>query len=160
MIVVFEEFVGQCRIQSPLSDMKVPVLPYVGMSNGSSAVHYGEGYWKARAKRIHPGPPCSLLVDHHVSQTSRVLLRWSVSLVVIVDLLGERYAADVGSYTYGTGHVMKPHRMRITHDLVTAYGLLDKMQVLVRTFSPSVNQGLTFDASPCNSDHRNARQNV
>jgi acetoin utilization deacetylase AcuC-like enzyme len=41
--------------------------------------------------------------------------------------------ADVGSYTYGTGHVMKPHRMRITHDLVTAYGLLDKMQVLVRS---------------------------
>jgi histone deacetylase 1/2 len=39
--------------------------------------------------------------------------------------------ADVGSYTYGYGHVMKPHRMRITHDLVTAYGMLPHMDVLV-----------------------------
>lgn len=27
---------------------------------------------------------------------------------------------------------MKPHRMRITHDLIAAYGMLDKMHVLVR----------------------------
>lgn len=40
--------------------------------------------------------------------------------------------ADTGSYTYGLGHPMKPHRMRVTHDLVSAYGMLDKMQVLVR----------------------------
>ena len=26
---------------------------------------------------------------------------------------------------------MKPHRMRVTHDLVASYGMLDKMQVLV-----------------------------
>ena len=26
---------------------------------------------------------------------------------------------------------MKPHRIRVTHDLVTAYGMLDKMHVLV-----------------------------
>ncbi|KAH7887373.1 hypothetical protein F5I97DRAFT_1859942 [Phlebopus sp. FC_14] len=40
------------------------------------------------------------------------------------------YDADVGAYTYGLGHPMKPHRMRVTHDLVSAYGMLDKMQVL------------------------------
>lgn len=40
--------------------------------------------------------------------------------------------ADVGAYTYGLGHPMKPHRIRVTHDLVTAYGMLDKMHVLVR----------------------------
>ena len=28
---------------------------------------------------------------------------------------------------------MKPHRIRITHDLVTAYGMLDKMHILVST---------------------------
>jgi histone deacetylase 1/2 len=27
---------------------------------------------------------------------------------------------------------MKPHRMRITHDLISAYGMLDKMHILVR----------------------------
>lgn len=40
------------------------------------------------------------------------------------------YDADTGSYTYGLGHPMKPHRMRVTHDLVSAYGMLDKMHVL------------------------------
>ncbi|KAN0096985.1 hypothetical protein V8E55_001431 [Tylopilus felleus] len=40
------------------------------------------------------------------------------------------YDGDIGSYTYGLGHPMKPHRMRVTHDLVAAYGMLDNMQVL------------------------------
>jgi len=29
---------------------------------------------------------------------------------------------------------MKPHRIRVTHDLVTAYGMLDKMHILVKDF--------------------------
>lgn len=44
---------------------------------------------------------------------------------------------DIGSYTYGLGHPMKPHRIRVTHDLVSAYGMLDKMQVLVRPHARS-----------------------
>ncbi|KAG2013083.1 histone deacetylase RPD3 [Coprinopsis cinerea AmutBmut pab1-1] len=40
------------------------------------------------------------------------------------------YDPDVGSYTYGLGHPMKPHRIRVTHDLVTAYDMLDQMHVL------------------------------
>jgi hypothetical protein len=40
-------------------------------------------------------------------------------------------AADVGAYTYGLGHPMKPHRIRVTHDLVAAYDMLPKMHVLV-----------------------------
>lgn len=43
-------------------------------------------------------------------------------------------ADDVGLFSYGLGHPMKPHRMRMAHDLVSAYGMLDKMQVLVRDF--------------------------
>ena len=39
--------------------------------------------------------------------------------------------ADVGAYTYGLSHPMKPHRMRVTHDLVSAYDMLGKMHVLV-----------------------------
>lgn len=37
---------------------------------------------------------------------------------------------DVGLFSYGHGHAMKPHRMRMTHDLVASYGMLDKMEVL------------------------------
>ncbi|KAL1746253.1 hypothetical protein HDZ31DRAFT_34574 [Schizophyllum fasciatum] len=40
------------------------------------------------------------------------------------------YDPDVGAYTYGLGHPMKPHRMRVTHELVSAYGMLDKMHIL------------------------------
>ena len=45
--------------------------------------------------------------------------------------------ADVGSYTYGVTHAMKPQRMRITHELVSAYDMLPKMHVLVRTLCKS-----------------------
>lgn len=40
------------------------------------------------------------------------------------------YDPDVGNYYYAQGHPMKPHRMRMTHNLLLAYGLLDKMDVL------------------------------
>ncbi|KAJ6537670.1 hypothetical protein B0H19DRAFT_1180630 [Mycena capillaripes] len=40
------------------------------------------------------------------------------------------YDPDVGGYTYGLGHPMKPHRVRVTHDLVSAYGMLPQMHVL------------------------------
>ncbi|KAF8520760.1 histone deacetylase complex, catalytic component RPD3, partial [Hysterangium stoloniferum] len=38
--------------------------------------------------------------------------------------------ADVGSFSFGLGHFMKPHRVRMTHDLVSSYGMLDKMKVI------------------------------
>ncbi|KAJ8517772.1 hypothetical protein ONZ45_g5102 [Pleurotus djamor] len=40
------------------------------------------------------------------------------------------YDHDVGAYTYGFGHPMKPHRIKMTHDLVSAYNMLDKMHIL------------------------------
>ncbi|KAF9535172.1 histone deacetylase RPD3 [Crepidotus variabilis] len=40
------------------------------------------------------------------------------------------YDNDVGAYSYGLGHPMKPLRMRVTHELVMAYGMLDKMHVI------------------------------
>ncbi|EMD33755.1 hypothetical protein CERSUDRAFT_142079 [Gelatoporia subvermispora B] len=40
------------------------------------------------------------------------------------------YDPDVGAFAYGLGHYMKPQRMRITHELVSAYNMLGKMDVL------------------------------
>ncbi|KAF9923016.1 histone deacetylase [Linnemannia zychae] len=40
------------------------------------------------------------------------------------------YDEDVGNYTYGLGHPMKPHRVRMCHTLVTNYGLYKKMDVI------------------------------
>lgn len=34
-----------------------------------------------------------------------------------------------GNFYYGNGHPMKPHRVRMTHSLVLAYGLYKKMEV-------------------------------
>ncbi|GHJ88738.1 hypothetical protein NliqN6_5140 [Naganishia liquefaciens] len=39
------------------------------------------------------------------------------------------YDHDVGNFSYGIGHPMKPHRMRMTHSLVLNYGMLENMQV-------------------------------
>ena len=41
---------------------------------------------------------------------------------------------DVGNYYYGQGHPMKPHRIRMTHNLLLNYGLYRKMEIYV---SPS-----------------------
>ncbi|KAK2726597.1 histone deacetylase 3-like [Artemia franciscana] len=39
------------------------------------------------------------------------------------------YHPDVGSFHYGPGHPMKPHRLSVTQSLVLNYGLYKKMQV-------------------------------
>jgi histone deacetylase 1/2 len=39
------------------------------------------------------------------------------------------YDSDVGNYYYGTGHPMKPHRIRMTHSLLINYGLYKKLQI-------------------------------
>ena len=36
---------------------------------------------------------------------------------------------DIGNYYYGQGHPMKPHRMRMTHNLLLNYGLYRKMEI-------------------------------
>lgn len=39
------------------------------------------------------------------------------------------YDADVGNFYYGQGHPMKPHRIKMTHNLVLNYGLHKGMEV-------------------------------
>jgi len=39
------------------------------------------------------------------------------------------YDGDVGNYYYGAGHPMKPHRIRMTHNLLLNYGLYRKMHI-------------------------------
>ena len=43
----------------------------------------------------------------------------------------ERRPADVGAYSFGVTHPMKPQCMRITHELLSAYDMLPKLHVLV-----------------------------
>ena len=39
------------------------------------------------------------------------------------------YDPDVGNFYYGQGHPMKPHRVRMTHNLVVNYGLYRNLEV-------------------------------
>ncbi|KAF1572161.1 UNVERIFIED_CONTAM: Histone deacetylase 1, partial [Eudyptes robustus] len=39
------------------------------------------------------------------------------------------YDGDVGNFYYGQGHPMKPHRIRMTHSLLCAYGIYNKLDV-------------------------------
>jgi len=39
------------------------------------------------------------------------------------------YDPELGSYYYGRGHPMKPHRIRMAHNLILHYGLHDDMEV-------------------------------
>ena len=38
-------------------------------------------------------------------------------------------SGDIGNYYYGQGHPMKPHRIRMTHNLLLNYGLYRKMEI-------------------------------
>ena len=69
----------------------------------------------------------------HGSTQSVLLLRSSV-ISPCFRKIPTILTADVGSYSYGLGHPMKPLRMRITHELLTAYDMLGKMDVLVCHF--------------------------
>ena len=39
------------------------------------------------------------------------------------------YGPDVGNFYYGQGHPMKPHRVRMTHNLLLHYGIYKEMEV-------------------------------
>ena len=38
---------------------------------------------------------------------------------------------DIGHYHYGPNHPMKPHRIRMTHNLMVNYGLYKKLEIIV-----------------------------
>ena len=40
-----------------------------------------------------------------------------------------KFLGDIGNYYYGQGHPMKPHRIRMTHNLLLNYGLYRKMEI-------------------------------
>lgn len=40
------------------------------------------------------------------------------------------YDPDIATYYFGREHPMMPHRSRVTHDLVCAYGLDRKMTII------------------------------
>ena len=46
------------------------------------------------------------------------------------------YNATPPHADYGQGHPMKPHRIRMAHNLLLSYGLYRKMEIYVRRHTP------------------------
>jgi histone deacetylase 1/2 len=42
--------------------------------------------------------------------------------------VGYFYEDELGDFHYGYGHPMKPHRVRMTHNLVVSYGLTKQVR--------------------------------
>lgn len=41
------------------------------------------------------------------------------------------YDNDIGNYYYGASHPMKPHRMKMAHELIIQYKLHEKLEIYV-----------------------------
>lgn len=80
-----------------------------------------------------PAPALSLLFPY----VARRLVVWhACQLGRMTSLSAHRvsyyYDTDVGNFYYAQGHPMKPYRVRMTHNLLLSYGMLDRMDILVR----------------------------
>ena len=62
------------------------------------------------------------------------LINFSLFLLIIFIISG-----DIGNYYYGQGHPMKPHRIRMTHNLLLNYGLYRKMEIYVSRESSNLD---------------------
>ena len=63
------------------------------------------------------------------------------------------YDPDVGNFYYGQGHPMKPHRVRMTHNLLLHYGIYKEMEVSRRQPPSS-----SVPRTPKNQARRTLRQ--
>lgn len=115
-----------------MEDMQilVPVVPHFG--RGTDMIMDGTGrVIGPLATKPPAAPPLipPLWVENELHTTTTVRF---IPLSRISRTNHRNLSADVGAYTYGLGHPMKPQRMRMTHELVSAYDMLDRMHVLVR----------------------------
>jgi histone deacetylase 1/2 len=54
------------------------------------------------------------------------------------------YNQEIGNFYYGPIHPMKPHRVRITHELVKNYGMLEKMHAMLPEHHQEVVNSIDF----------------
>ncbi|OQR98896.1 histone deacetylase [Achlya hypogyna] len=73
-----------------------------------------------------PQHPCEFYDDAKSTMTG---LAMADAIGTVKKRVSYFYDAEIGNYSYGPGHCMKPHRVRMTHNLVTNYGLTKHMQI-------------------------------
>ena len=80
-------------------------------------------------------PPAHSLVHSFTRSLARGSIRVS-HIALVYRMHGRGDPEDIGNYYYGQGHPMKPHRIRMTHNLLVGYGLYKKMHIYVRATRP------------------------
>lgn len=79
-----------------------------------------------------------------------------ISRIIITNQKFLFISGDIGNYYYGQGHPMKPHRIRMTHNLLLNYGLYRKMEIYVsiklihNIILPKRNNLMTSVMTVCN----------
>ena len=63
------------------------------------------------------------------------------------------YDPDVGNFYYGQGHPMKPHRVRMTHNLLLHYGIYKEMEVRRAVDNPDFSRTDSRAPSPIEPRH-------
>lgn len=58
----------------------------------------------------------------------------TVPYCTIYHLLITIIIEEVGDYNYGPGHPMKPHRIRMTHDLLVNYDVYKHLSIYVPSY--------------------------
>lgn len=90
----------------------------------------------------------------------------SPTLVELVDRLcscaqvSYFYDADIGSYYYGPGHPMKPHRVKMAHSLILHYGLYKQMEARAETCSPRTPTRISWFCYVLDICHRLNRKGI
>ena len=59
------------------------------------------------------------------------------------------YDALIGNFNYGEGHPMRPHRVRLTHNLVVRYGLFQHLNIFRPKPASKARCLLTRSTEPC-----------
>ena len=67
----------------------------------------------------------------HVYRSSQVHNPYVLSTALAINVKLCMLAGEVGGAYYGIKHPMKPHRMRMTNELIIEYGLVDHLDVYV-----------------------------
>ena len=94
-----------------------------------------QSYVRYSVSRLTPSAPCPAIIRSSLMASVKGKNRVCYF-----------YDNEIGNYYYGQGHPMKPHRIRMAHNLLLNYGLYRKMEIYVRRPSRAPNASTGWQA--------------
>ncbi len=116
----------QRRIQRRWSTSTSPVIKVVSVTSMTVCTTHNIEWWPVGAALSRSRFGLSGLRCYLMTTISAVLCG------VLSRSRSQSITGDIGSFYYGAGHPMTPHRLRMTHNLLLSYGIYKKMEIYVR----------------------------